>query len=169
MKPFGRIAIRSVSLFFSEEATKIYAFFIVRDLRQPAPISVFYPRQSTHPFEAMFVNGPGVCSVLPVSGLPQIIKSVVFSIAVNVIDLLSRHRASHIKPDEPMSRVMLPVNLNVNIAGAMNSASNLPNSYLRSGGCPEEISSFGIVAENSGKFCVSKHRENLPGRSGKRK
>ena len=71
-----------------------------------------------------FSSGSHVLQIAKSSYLPQIAKTIVFFIAIDVVNMMRRHFASDIKPRQSMRQSFNIVNGNANVPCAMHRASN---------------------------------------------
>lgn len=162
MQPNGSFAICSMSFFLGMKAPKVNDFFVVLNARLPATTRILHPRQFANAFEAMLVRGFAVRPVLAVCRQPQIFKSVVRAISVDVINLFSRNCASNVKPDQPVRGIRFSKNLNVHIAATIEGPGPRANPNLGARPVPMKKSCFWVVAKQVGEFIVCQHSQILP-------
>ena len=163
MQALSSIAIGRMGIFFGVKTSKVDNFFVVRNLSLPASRSKAHPMQMTNPFKPMLIAVFRVCSILPVSGLTKVFKSVVGFVSIDVVNLIFWPLTSDIKPNKPMDRVALPTKFKVNIPFVMKAPSYLPNANFWSWFFPNQTSVNGIKIE---KFCqlgMCNHVSILPG------
>ena len=162
MQSFGGITIGLVSFFFSVEAAKIYAFFIMRHLSHPAFIFFFHPRQAANTLQTTLVSAFAICPVLSVSGFAEVFKPIVQFISIDMINVKLWHKTSHIEPCKPVRRISFPIHFNVSVSSAF---ANIPRfrSNLNSGARtrPYKYPSLGIVRKNGCKVRMF-HKGILP-------
>lgn len=163
MQPFGSITIRDMGFFFGMKTTKIDDFFIMRNLSLPTFSCILQKRDVAYSLQSRFITTLAICAIFTMSCFTQIYKTIVSSMSVNVINLLSRHCASHIKPCESMRSIMLSIYFKIYISSMVQISRPPAHFYSWTRRIPKQKSCFWIISENFGKFDMGKHLNILPG------
>jgi len=162
MQFFGGFAISQMSLFFGIETAEIYNFFVMGDLRFPLFIWAFDMDVIANALQAMFVAMFAIGSILAVIGLAQIFKSVVRFVFVYMVNLTLRHSTSDVKPNNPVSSIMFPINFQIDVSFVVQVPGFLANSNARSRLIPIQKACRWIISEYFGKFQMCKHMQYYP-------
>ena len=157
------ITIGRMGFFLGVKTSKVMNFFVVRDLRLPASVSVFHPRKAANTFEPMTIASLAVRSILPMSSFTQISKTIVTLISVDVVNLVRRHFSCHVQPCKPVCSVALAHNLNMDISTTMNIACGTTDLNFWARYIPNKLASFWIVLKNAREFCKCHHAIIIPG------
>jgi len=127
-------------------------FFIMGNLSCPATLSFWNPRAKANSFHSVLVRMLAIGSVLGACRFPQILKSIISSIPIYVVNLILRQTARHVKPCKPVSGVRLPINLYVDVTSVFfEVASLLPNLYFGTRKLPCENASFRAIMKDRGQ------------------
>lgn len=92
--------IRCLSLLRGLKQTESNGLIVAFDLGKP--FTVFAPDSNKSAF--VVFSTPVLC-IFGVSGFSQILKSIIFTIAINVVKLFSRPISSHVEPCQSMGSV----------------------------------------------------------------
>ena len=157
---FGRFAVRGVGgLFCGKTPQRTNATI---DCYSGFPWVVLEPRLERHTLEAMPTRASSISTVLSVTRLPEIEYPVVRLAPVNVVDLIGRFRPIKNFPSEPVGRVVLTGDLNVDIPALVNSTGDTPRRRPSASFDPPKSTAFRVVTDNAlDVFYV--HAYSIPG------
>lgn len=148
--------------FFGVKTTKINNFFVMGNLSNPTFVGFFHPEKAAYAFQSMFIIAFAICPILAMRCFAQIVKSIVRSISIDVINLIFGHFSGHIKPSKAMGRIRFAIYFNVNVSLVFLKISSLI-AYLHfwAGGCPPKNACFRIIRKR-GKKVRMFHKQTLP-------
>lgn len=137
-----------MSLFGCREAAKVCHRSIERNLRH---IGFFDTPlfEKIHPLKPSAVVAiGGIGSILAIGRLAQVLKSVIVSGAIYVVDLVYRPFAGDIEPRKAMCRIRFPVNFEINVSFVVKVARFLTHPYLGPRRGPGKIASFLVIGKD---------------------
>lgn len=149
------LTIRLMRLFFGGEAAEVAKFIARPQLGNPRILRglLFV----SNPFQSMAGASFAVRAILSVRGFAQVIPAIVRSIAISVVDLLSRPFLGHVEPDQTVRPILMPfdhhidVPLGVQCSRCLSSAKTSPlhEAY--------QFARRGFVMQCLEKFLVQNH------------
>lgn len=116
-----KLQILLMRFFRRVKSAYAYSLPISHDLRSP------FSLVSANPQKANFIgfsSRPYVLQIAKSSDLSQITKTIVFFIAVNMVNMVRRHFANYIKPRQSVRQSFNIVDSNTNVTRAMDRAGN---------------------------------------------
>jgi hypothetical protein len=130
------------------ERTEVNDFSVISNLSDPSLIVV----PTFNAFEAGGIGGgdPNIGLVLTSTGLPEIGKPIIEGVSVDMVDLCTGPEPMHIEPDQSMSAISAPINLDVMISPAARTGrlTTESDSAIR----PSEDARNGVVTQDIPKF-----------------
>jgi hypothetical protein len=112
-----------------------------------------------------FVSHGGFSHVLQIAkptNFSKVVKSIVLSVAVNVINVVSRPLTSHVQPRQPMRQPFLIVDSYSPIACIHGAAGAFADKiWAACVAFPHKLSSVGVVLKNRSKMVSGSHEFDL--------
>ena len=152
-----------MGFFFCKEGPKVYLPFVVFNLSYPSFFTFWNPTAKAYAFQSMLIRMFAIGSVLAVSGLSKIFKSVIRFITINMINHFCWHKTCYVEPNKTMRRIKLPINLKIDVSFMVQASRFFANLNFASRLIPIQITRNGVVPEDGCECVVIKHTQTLPG------
>ena len=115
------------------------------------------------PGAAVLAGSQAVFHIGAVRNVAQIAKSIIESVAVDMVNIVFRPNAGHVEPSEPMGLVTLAkYNDNRAIFGLVGVTGNLSRLGASTVRKPSENPGFGAIIDSFEQVCVSDHDLSIP-------
>ena len=162
MHPFG-IQVTFISEFGSSKTSKVSFTAFNTNARDKFFIGfiVFNAKIASR---IIFSGFSLILHICRFTNITKIIKRIVCSVAINVIYIIDRPFACHIKPSKAVGFIPFRFNSYTTVTKFINITSNISNLCTSCAFCagnfPRKYSSFRIVMKKFFKTCLSKHLIN---------